>query len=722
MLAKWLPTTESGMQAPVPQPPPIKVEEDPVNTATSTPIDTPRSGSNRAFRQGLMRARAQSAAKSRPRLIEDLQAMKRSLSRPHTPPRGPAIPKAPVSACSLQSLGQLFRRTVSADSTPEPSSEEGFSSGLEPLEELRRMNRFLRKENARLKSSATSTDIMERLADAEAAKTNMAIRITNLELSDRAAESQISALNMRVEQLRGERTRMQSELMAQEERARSVIEEMEATIDELTQARDAARQDKERLLLEVVQKDEEMAELRRELQHVQQSTAEALAAKTTETEEASARAQAALEESARLREMFQSVEEARRQLQEQVLDLRGAVRVIARVRPALPQEEVTEREETKTHFKDLSQGAGGLARSASARVLEAPTDMEHAALFQYPVPEAAGEEKTLQVCMRPGRGVGGYGVAAEGAKHMFEFQRAFGPLADQASVFHEVQGVVSAAIDGKRACIFAYGQTGAGKTHTMFGGATEDERGIVPRAVEHLFSKLAQLSEHGWTAEVETEFLEVYNDSIRDLFAPTSASSSASKVAVKVDRDGSSRVTGHKTVPVSNAPELLELLHTASLGRTTASTAMNATSSRSHSIFTLKVSTRHVGSGQSREGILNLVDLAGSERIAKSGSVHDAKLKAEAVAINTSLTVLGNVLRAMGDNDRRSKASKGKKSDAGLHIPFRDSTLTRVLQPSLSDGAKAVMIVNLSPLHSSAQESLCSLRFAEAVAKHCSTS
>jgi kinesin family protein C1 len=157
-----------------------------------------------------------------------------------------------------------------------------------------------------------------------------------------------------------------------------------------------------------------------------------------------------------------------------------------------------------------------------------------------------------------------------------------------------------------------------------------------------------------------------------------------------------SNLSSHR---VSEVSDVLDLLRTAQAHRTVAATKMNAQSSRSHSVFLLKASARHALNGQTRNGHLVLVDLAGSERIEQSG-VQGEQLK-EAVAINKSLSSLGNVIVAL--------------SKKQAHVPFRDSTLTHLLQHCLGGDSKCLMLVNVSPAPVNSSETLCSLRFAQKV-------
>jgi len=312
-------------------------------------------------------------------------------------------------------------------------------------------------------------------------------------------------------------------------------------------------------------------------------------------------------------------------------------------------------------------------------------------------------------------------------KHDFAFDRVFAPSTSQGVVFEDVGDLVSSVLDGYNACVLAYGQTGSGKTYTMEGGinhggnenadvastgreSVDAELGIIPRSVAKLFSAARKMQEEqGWVTEISVSHLEIYNDEIRDLLATAAGAGSGGggisgklggMSSVKHDfSSGQTQVANLTSHAVADAAAVQQLLRTASANRSVATTKMNARSSRSHAVFWLKVASHHPASGASRTGGLSLVDLAGSERLEASG-VAGEQLK-EALAINKSLSSLGNVVRALAQKQ--------------AHVPFRDSTLTYMLQTCLGGNAKCLMLVNVSPATTNTSETLCSLRFAQKV-------
>lgn len=244
----------------------------------------------------------------------------------------------------------------------------------------------------------------------------------------------------------------------------------------------------------------------------------------------------------------------------------------------------------------------------------------------------------------------------------------------------------------------------------MTGGSGESI-GVIPRAADLIFDRAARLREQGWTTRVVVESLEIYNDTLRDLLTPGGGAlelREAPKTGAGVGATATVIVEGLSSAVASTPQSVHHLLGRAVSARATGATAMNAASSRSHFIFTLRVSAQHEATRQVREGTLTLVDLAGSENLNKS-KVHDAsaggseKLLKETLAINTSLSALGGVVSAL-----QNKAK---------HVPFRDSKLTHVLQDALgSANARTLFICALNPMHSNSNESLSTLRFAERLA------
>ncbi|CAM9194103.1 unnamed protein product, partial [Discosporangium mesarthrocarpum] len=277
----------------------------------------------------------------------------------------------------------------------------------------------------------------------------------------------------------------------------------------------------------------------------------------------------------------------------------------------------------------------------------------------------------------------------------FFFDAVFGDRSAQERVY-EVCGapLVESVLQGYNGTIFAYGQTGAGKTHTMEGYPDPPElRGIIPKSFEHIFDKIALADNVQYL--VRASYLEIYNEEIRDLLAKDPKN----KLELKENVDSGVYVKDLTSFVVKSAMEIDHVMQAGKKNRSVGSTLMNQTSSRSHSIFTIVVEcSRSDDRGDHiRVGKLNLVDLAGSERQSKTGATGD-RLK-EANKINLSLSALGNVISALVDG--RSH-----------HIPYRDSKLTRLLQDSLGGNTKTVMCANAGPAEYNYDETVSTLRYA----------
>ncbi|UYV80295.1 KIFC1 [Cordylochernes scorpioides] len=269
-------------------------------------------------------------------------------------------------------------------------------------------------------------------------------------------------------------------------------------------------------------------------------------------------------------------------------------------------------------------------------------------------------------------------------------------------VFEEISQLVQSVLDGYNVCIFAYGQTGSGKTFTMEGPSTlhygDEEspaRGMISRSVMQIFQSIEELAGKGWEYTLDASFLEIYNETIRDLLA---SPNSQAKCDIKMvqGRKDEVYVTNLTHVTITSQDQVPELLHKAHKNRAVAATNCNEHSSRSHSVFRLKLTGSNQLTGENCEATLNLIDLAGSERL-KSSNAEGDRLK-ETKNINKSLSNLGNVIMALAQKD--------------AHVPYRNSKLTHLLMNSLGGNSKTLMFVNISPLEKYFGETLNSLRFA----------
>lgn len=259
---------------------------------------------------------------------------------------------------------------------------------------------------------------------------------------------------------------------------------------------------------------------------------------------------------------------------------------------------------------------------------------------------------------------------------------------------------------GYNCSVFAYGQTGSGKTYTMMGSA--DDPGLIPRACSGLWDRIQAKEEKGapgaYTVKVEVSMLEIYLEKIKDLL------DTRPKAELKVRQNPKTGfyLDGLSWHPVCRAEDMARLLDAGNQSRTTGATAMNATSSRSHAVFQVRVVQTDVdlaaGTGRDTRSLLNLIDLAGSERQAKTGA-EGARLK-EGCAINVSLSALGNVISALASNADPACSKP-------MHVPYRDSILTQLLEASLGGNARTVMVATVSPVDYNHDETLSTLRYAD---------
>ncbi|KAK7375206.1 hypothetical protein VNO78_35899 [Psophocarpus tetragonolobus] len=268
--------------------------------------------------------------------------------------------------------------------------------------------------------------------------------------------------------------------------------------------------------------------------------------------------------------------------------------------------------------------------------------------------------------------------------------------------------MVENCMGGYNSCMFAYGQTGSGKTHTMLGDIEGGTRrhsvncGMTPRIFEQLFSRIQKEKEDRREEKLKftckCSFLEIYNEQILDLLDPSS-----NNLQIREDSKKGVYVENLKEIEVTYAREVIQLLIQGAANRKVAATNMNRASSRSHSVFTCIIESQWESQGVThfRYARLNLVDLAGSER-QKSSGAEGERLK-EATNINKSLSTLGLVIMNL------VSISNGKS----LHVPYRDSKLTFLLQDSLGGNSKTIIIANISPSICSSLETLSTLKFAQ---------
>ncbi|CAN1199488.1 Kinesin-like protein KIN-14S, partial [Linum perenne] len=350
-------------------------------------------------------------------------------------------------------------------------------------------------------------------------------------------------------------------------------------------------------------------------------------------------------ENEQLKKKFVQESTERKRLYNEVIELKGNIRVFCRCRPI--------------NQAELEKGSNNVVEFDSS------------------------QDNELQI------------LSTDSSKKHFKFDHVFKPDDNQEAVFGETKPIVTSVLDGYNVCIFAYGQTGTGKTFTMEG--TPENRGVNYRTLEELF-RISEERKGYMKYELYVSMLEVYNEKLRDLLVENSKEQSK-RLDIKQAADGTQEVPGLIESHVSSTEEVWKLLQSGNCIRSVGSTSANEQSSRSHCLLRVTVKGESLIDGQKTRSHLWLVDLAGSERVGKI-EVEGERLK-ESQFINKSLSALGDVISALA-----SKTS---------HIPFRNSKLTHMLQSSLGGDCKTLMFVQISPSSSDLGETLCSLNFATRV-------
>ncbi|WMV27397.1 hypothetical protein MTR67_020782 [Solanum verrucosum] len=312
--------------------------------------------------------------------------------------------------------------------------------------------------------------------------------------------------------------------------------------------------------------------------------------------------------------------------------------------------------------------------------------------------------------------------------HSFTFDHVYGSTASPSTAMYQecVAPLVDGLFQGYNATVLAYGQTGSGKTYTMGTGFKDGfQTGLIPHVMNSLFNKI-ETSKNQAEFQLHVSFIEIHKEEVQDLLDSVSVNKSETAnghngkvnipgkppIQIRESSNGVITLAGSTERSVRTLKEMADCLEQGSLSRATGSTNMNNQSSRSHAIFTITMEQmRKSGSndGNSNECMteeylcakLHLVDLAGSERAKRTGS--DGLRFKEGVHINRGLLALGNVISALGDEKKRKE---------GVHVPYRDSKLTRLLQDSLGGNSRTVMIACISPADINAEETLNTLKYA----------
>lgn len=350
-----------------------------------------------------------------------------------------------------------------------------------------------------------------------------------------------------------------------------------------------------------------------------QTTCEKYKNAATETSELKSKLGDALLEISRMEESIdrykadlQNNEGLRRALHNTIQDLRGRIRVICRVRPILKGEEYL----LQCNINFVDESTIEIRKSKeSVSISGKPCDL----------------------------------------KMQFSYDKVFGPRSGQKEVFEELAHLVQSALEGYHVCVFAYGQTRSGKTYTMQGGMDEHSKGMIPLAVDLIFKKIEDFKRLDWDYRVQASFLEIYNETIKDLLNP------GNKKPLDIQHnDGRTISVRNFTIEdVPSAEQLMSLMQLANKNRALATTNFNKNSSRSHAVTKIYIEGYNEWNKTVLSGSLNLVDLAGSESAKMNERMTETKY------INKSLSTLGTVMVALHNNDS--------------HIPYRNSKLTHLL-------------------------------------------
>ncbi|XP_076006010.1 kinesin-like protein KIFC1 [Genypterus blacodes] len=492
---------------------------------------------------------------------------------------------------------------------------------------------------------------------------DMEEKIQNYQTKVKSVHQENEVLKGSVAQGRMKTTEMEREL----QRQRSQISEYEEELQALSGVRDELERvvsDKSTLQTELSNL-EEQHKVMVTLRDSQETELQTLKMKLSVQDSTLARVQATLrdteeelrclkETAAQQREELHAGEMERRRLHNTIQELKGNIRVFCRVRPLV---------------------GGGLSKH-----------------IQLPV----GDNSTVTLAKTEESHTGRTGDTQK--NYNFNFDRVFGPQAPQQEVFEEISLLVQSALDGYNVCCFAYGQTGSGKTYTMEGEDFDETRGVIPRAVQQIFRAADKLETQGWAFTFTASFVEIYNETLRDLLY-TGKANKRPEHEIRKAANNDVSVTNLTYQKVSSEDQVHGLIALANQNRSTAQTNQNDRSSRSHSVFQLDIEGVNAGRDIKCKSTLCLVDLAGSERMMKS-QCQGERFK-EMTAINGSLSHLGIVIAALANKES--------------YIPYRNSKLTYLLQGCLGGNSKTLMFVNIAPESDSFGETLNSLRFASKV-------
>ena len=464
-----------------------------------------------------------------------------------------------------------------------------------------------------------------------------------------AFESKVSQQESAVADLVGQQEAVRSELsdvrtqLTQVQRERTEAEDAMRETREMAEAKTADAEERERrLTAALADMQGERARIEKEAADEKARFDELITTMSGEQTETNRKQKEAEERAIEFEKQWVAESKLRKELHNQLEEMVGNLRVYCRVRPASKAEQENE----------LSVEVKG-----SDKVIVKDHESDR------------GDTKT------------------------YNFTQVYGMNSTQEEVFKDTETLMTSVLDGYNVCIFAYGQSGTGKTFTMEGN--EEHPGLVPRAIARIFEDI-QSRTTNYQHDVFVSMIEIYNESIRDLLRDPKADTSKIKYDIMRDPLVGMYVKDLTSEQIHTASHAKNLMKQGNVNRAVASTGLNDQSSRSHMIVTLTVRTKNLKSGDNYVGKLSLVDLAGSERLAKSQTTGQAQK--ETMAINKSLSALGTVIASLATSEK--------------HVPYRDSKLTYLLQDSLGGNSKTLMFVNCGPAQANCAETINSLNFA----------
>ncbi|XP_053577878.1 kinesin-like protein KIFC1 [Bombina bombina] len=570
-----------------------------------------------------------------------------------TAPVAAVLPKAQVIGRQSLAIGKTRNRVLGNNSAAVAGKPKA------PLAAVQPHNTVAEKKRAPWDLKGQVNDMKAKVTNYRSKLANLSEEKTRLQCSEKELRSTVKVLSLEKSELSKELCTLETELKTLRQKLSSLESEVKVLSDlssrqqvELSCQKCTVQelQDTNKCLTEKLQDREVTLQCAQEensaLRSINQSQSEEIARMKVSIEERDSQ--------------IHTLETERRRLHNLVQELKGNIRVFCRVRPSLKSE-------------------GGL-----------PTDH-----IGYP----NNDQKSIILSKTEESHIGR--DKKDAMKYDFSFDCVFPPASSQSAVFEEISLLVQSALDGYPVCIFAYGQTSSGKTYTMEGPdhRSVETMGMIPRAINQIFNSAEDLKVKGWQYKFTASFLEIYNETIRDLLVTRPDKKQEYDIRRVSTSCNQVYVTNLRYVDVASVDEVHDLLQTAKSNRSVAKTALNDRSSRSHSVFQLKIEGENLRRDVRTSSVLSLIDLAGSERLDKSLSTGD-RLR-ETQCINTSLSTLGQVITSLCNKES--------------HIPYRNSKLTYLLQNSLGGNAKVLMFVNISPLEENFGESINSLRFASKV-------